>query len=141
MGGSNQLPPMKQFIRTGAYALIIHDGQILLSRKTAGPFIHYWDLPGGGIEFTETPLEALHRELLEETALKTTNPTLLTVLSNHGEHQSEYRYHHIAVVYRLHTIIPTDHTPQEETRWFPLQSLNSTQVTPFVRQLMEQNFF
>lgn len=128
---------IKQFIRTGAYALIIQDAQILLSRKTAGPHIDLWDLPGGGIEFSETPLQALHRELLEETALTTTNPTLLTILSNHGEHES-YRYHHLGIIYRLHNITPTSHTPQEETRWFPISSLHTAQITPFVRQLLAQ---
>lgn len=131
-------PPMKQFIRTGAYALIIQNNQILLSRKTAGPHINLWDLPGGGIEFSETPLQALHRELLEETALQTTDPILLTVLSNHGEHPTEnYRYHHIAIIYQLTNITPTSHTPQEETRWFNLP-LNTTEITPFVQQLLTQ---
>lgn len=131
---------IKQFIRTGAYALIIQDGQIFLTRKTAGPHIHQWDLPGGGIEFSETPLQALHRELLEEAALKTTDPTLLTILTNHGEHP-DYRYHHIGIIYRLHNIIPTDHSPEEEGRWFPLSNLDHTQLTPFVLQLISQKFF
>lgn len=132
---------MKQFIRTGSYALILQNDHILLSRKTAGPHKDLWDLPGGGIEFSETPLETLHRELLEETGLKTTDPTLLTILSNHGEHRSPtdpYRYHHIAIIYRLTRIIPTTHPPEEQTRWFPISTLASQPITPFVKQLLNQ---
>lgn len=131
---------IKQFIRPGAYALIIQNDQILLGRKTAGPHIHLWDLPGGGIEYSETPLQALHRELLEELAIRTTDPTLLTILTVHGEHPdpTPYRYHHLGIIYRVHDIIPTDHTPEEETRWFPIQTLDPAQVTPFVRQLLAQ---
>lgn len=124
-------------IRTGAYALIIQNNQIFLTRKAKGPHESLWDLPGGGIDFSETPLEALHRELLEEAAFLTTEPTLLTVLSHHGTYNSQ-PYHHLGIVYRLHNITPTAHTPQEEGRWFPLSALNPTQLTPFVRQLLVQ---
>jgi ADP-ribose pyrophosphatase YjhB (NUDIX family) len=130
---------MRQFTRTGAYALLIQNNQILLTRKTGGPFIHLWDLPGGGIEHTEPPLQALHRELLEETALQTTDPTLLTVLSHHGKHE-DYHYHHIGIIYRLHNISPTNTTPEDESRWFPIPHLDPSQLTPFVRLLLDQKF-
>jgi 8-oxo-dGTP diphosphatase len=132
-------PDIDHCIRTGAYALIIQNGQIFLTRKAKGPHQQLWDLPGGGISFSETPLEALHRELLEEASLLTTDPTLLTVLSHHGTHHSQ-RYHHLGIIYRLHNITPTTHTPEEEGRWFPVSALTPTQLTPFVRQLLTQGF-
>ncbi|PIS02061.1 MAG: hypothetical protein COT85_07950 [Chlamydiae bacterium CG10_big_fil_rev_8_21_14_0_10_42_34] len=126
----------KQFSRTGAYGLIIQNEQIFLTKKKLGPHKGYWDLPGGGLEYSETPLEALHRELIEEAALTTQNPTLLTVIAHHGEHE-DYRYHHIGIIYRIHNTEPT-HTPaEEEGQWFSLKELKSTQTAPFVTLALE----
>lgn len=135
---------MKELIRTGAYGLIVQDGQVLLVRQALGPYLGLWHLPGGGIEFSETPLQALHRELLEEAAVKTKDPVFLTILSDHGETKpgpEPYRYHYIGIIYRLHTLFPTSHVPEDEARWFPVASLDLSQTTPFVRQLGAKEFF
>jgi ADP-ribose pyrophosphatase len=60
---------MDRISRLGTYGILVHDGKILLTRKKSGPYKGLWDLPGGAIEFGETPDEALKRELLEESAL------------------------------------------------------------------------
>jgi 8-oxo-dGTP diphosphatase len=60
--------PRKQ--RVAAYAVIIRDDQILLSR--IAPHIsaaELWTLPGGGVDHGEHPRDALVREVMEETGL------------------------------------------------------------------------
>lgn len=52
--------------RPGAYAVLIRDGKILLTRQVTGD-IDELQLPGGGIDPGESPLPALIRELREET--------------------------------------------------------------------------
>jgi 8-oxo-dGTP diphosphatase len=54
--------------KPAAVALIADDsGRLLLGRRAAEPFKDCWDAPGGFVEEGEHPLDALRRELLEET--------------------------------------------------------------------------
>lgn len=51
-------------------ALVERDGRLLLARRARNPSIGLWDLPGGFLEEDEHPLDALRRELREETGLE-----------------------------------------------------------------------
>ena len=54
-----------------ACALVADDGgRVLLVRRAGDPDEGTWDLPGGFLEEAEAPLDALRRELLEETGLE-----------------------------------------------------------------------
>lgn len=54
----------------GSQALIERDGSVLLGRRRDDPGAGLWDLPGGFVEEFEHPLDALRRELREETGLE-----------------------------------------------------------------------
>jgi len=53
----------------GAQALVERDGRLLLGRRRDDPGAGLWDIPGGFVEEPEHPLDALRRELREETGL------------------------------------------------------------------------
>jgi ADP-ribose pyrophosphatase YjhB (NUDIX family) len=53
-----------------ACALCVDEaGRILLTRRAWEPYAGMWDLPGGFLHEDEHPLDALRRELAEETGL------------------------------------------------------------------------
>lgn len=52
----------QNFFRVSAKALIIKKDKVLLVQEPDGR----WELPGGGIDFEETPEQTLKRELAEE---------------------------------------------------------------------------
>jgi len=50
----------------GAFAILLDDdGRVLCVQQNYPP--HEWTLPGGRVEPNESPLAALHREIMEET--------------------------------------------------------------------------
>lgn len=72
-------------IRPGVSAVILDgDGRVLLQQRTDNGM---WGLPGGAVEFGESVLEALHREVMEETGLTVEVERLIGVYSSPDIHQ------------------------------------------------------
>ncbi|WP_331738082.1 NUDIX domain-containing protein [Streptomyces sp. NBC_01276] len=66
--------------RVSAYAIAVEDGRLLMIRLSdASPIFTpgLWHMPGGGIDPGEQPVEALSRELREETGLELADARLL----------------------------------------------------------------
>ncbi|HLL68862.1 MAG TPA: NUDIX hydrolase [Micromonosporaceae bacterium] len=59
--------------RVAVVFLVDRRGRILMQQRTADAAVspNQWTMPGGKIEAGEQPLEAAHRELYEETGLRT----------------------------------------------------------------------
>ena len=87
----------------GAYGIIIKDNKIALIRKAGGGYKGKLDLPGGGIEHTETPEEALKRELLEEIEAEVTSYELFDVTATNIKWEMKKDLwedlHHIGILY------------------------------------------
>ena len=63
--GEPPISNINYILRPGAYAILQHDDQVLLTFQDA-PFSEF-QLPGGGIDPNENILPALRREVMEET--------------------------------------------------------------------------
>lgn len=111
--------------RLGAYGILKAEGKLLLTLKKAGPYQGLWDLPGGGIEFGESPEEALIREFKEETALQIKHLELIHVASK----QVDDFFHHVGVMFKIYEYLQLDHPPEEEMRW--IDTIPMDQLTPF----------
>jgi 8-oxo-dGTP diphosphatase len=62
-------------LRPGAYAILPRGGDLLLTFQGAPH--HEVQLPGGGIDPGESPIQALHREVFEETGWRIATPVRL----------------------------------------------------------------
>ncbi|MBU2960647.1 NUDIX hydrolase [Citreicella sp. C3M06] len=58
-------PARRYTLRPGAYAILPRDGALLVTHQSE-PWPEF-QLPGGGIDPGESPVQALHREVYEET--------------------------------------------------------------------------
>lgn len=95
---------MKQHKHLGSYGLILKDKQILLIKKVGGPYNGKLDLPGGTIEFGETPEQTLIRELKEEVGINVIDYELFDANSITLEwmHKNELeQIHHLGVFYKI----------------------------------------
>lgn len=62
------IPPEPHKPRHTSRGIVLHDGKILLMERWR-PGLHYYSIPGGGIEVGETAEEAAIREIAEETTI------------------------------------------------------------------------
>lgn len=92
----------KEHKHLGVYGLIIKGNQILLINKVTGPYDGKLDLPGGSIEYSERPEDALKREFLEETGIKIKNYEIYnsdSVMVEWNYNGIKTRTHHIGIFY------------------------------------------
>ena len=74
--------PGRRVTRVAAYALCLDRDRLLLCRLAPGELaVGQWTLPGGGLDFGESPADAVLRELGEETGLSGEIIGLADVLS------------------------------------------------------------
>ena len=119
--------------RRGVYGIIINEGKIVLLRNRSNGG---YTFPGGGVESSESDLQAGRREVLEEAGLpviqlgKWVFRKLLRFAYN-PTHTPVFRaYHQDTIVYPMlvqhFDLIPDDQVNDgeaEKPRWVPLDSL------------------
>ena len=143
---------MKGTQRIGAYAVVIRDDALLLTRISAvGYPSGWWALPGGGIDQGEAPSAALVRELYEETGLTPDSVRLIDVHDVHtvapGRGDQYEDYHGIHLLYAVD--VSADQTPRvveeggttDAVRWVRLAELagnDDLALLPVVEYVLER---
>lgn len=67
---SRESEPVRHWPRAGVSAAIFRDGKVLLGQRSKPPLTGVWSLPGGHIEPGEKAIDAVRRELAEETGIE-----------------------------------------------------------------------
>lgn len=86
--------------RAAVSAAIFRDGRVLLVRRGRPPSAGAWSLPGGHIEPGETTLDAIGRELREETSIAARIVSIAAVKDViHRNDSGELIFHRVIVVF------------------------------------------
>lgn len=120
--------------------LILHQGQVLLTRDNDGP---YYYLPGGKLRMNETSIETIVREMQEEIHETVKVERLLWVVENFFQEQRNRAFYHEFSLYYLLSIHETSKILQQpistfyeanqvkiEMKWVPLRDLQNLPVFP-----------
>jgi len=104
-----------------ASAMVVQDGQVLLTRRKREPKKGRYDIPGGFIEPGETARQATLRELKEETGLEGEIVELLGVYDDHYEDDTYTLGAHYIVKITAGT--PTAGDDAASLEWVDLEDL------------------
>jgi 8-oxo-dGTP diphosphatase len=125
--------------RVAAYALVVRDDRVLLTRNSArGPRPGVWTLPGGGVDHGESPQDAVLREVREETGLDATVVDLVGVHDEHftgvAPHGREEDFHGVHLVYAAEVGAGEPQVQEaggttDAVAWVPLAEVRAGTVT------------
>ncbi|MDQ0170725.1 NUDIX domain-containing protein [Paenibacillus tundrae] len=140
---------MERYTHLGVYGLMVWEQEVLLIQKARGPYQGTWDLPGGRLEFGETPELALHREIEEETGLTDVRLSLRSAQSNLVQWMHEgslEEVHHIGILYDVYLGSDgqaygikkeADGEDSLGAAWFTMEQLDSLALTPFALHMIQ----
>jgi 8-oxo-dGTP pyrophosphatase MutT (NUDIX family) len=130
--------------RLAAYAVLEHDGRILLtqlSHRTGWP--GGWTLPGGGVDHGENPYDTVVRETYEETGQHLSDPVLVDVESDHFEGVSPAGvledFHAVRLLFTATIADPTEPVVHDvggttsAARWVPLEETDGLDLVQLAR--------
>jgi 8-oxo-dGTP diphosphatase len=127
-------------LRVGVKAIIIRHEKLLVVKKRDGKGVFY-SFPGGGQEAGETLIQAVQREMVEETGLEVQVGNLLFVREYIGKHHEnaetegnlhvvDHLFHCLVEHFPETFLAKAPDTGQEEIEWLSLNQLRTCRFYP-----------
>ncbi len=133
--------PMRQ--RVAVYGVARGDDEVLLVRASSDTGTPgTWWLPGGGLEFGESPEECLVREFREETGLGVRVRDVLVIVSDVADLAREQaRLHSIRLIYEVDveqgSVRPETDGSSDAVRWVRFGEIGELPLIPWLEGLVD----
>ncbi len=90
----------------GSLGVVVNSNkEVLFIKQRNGPYAGNWLLPGGGIEYGETALNAAKREVIEETGVKVEGGKFVATYEMIGDWKAG-KYHILMVTFLFRSDLP-----------------------------------
>ena len=86
----------------GVGGVIVSDGKAIIIRRANEPYKGQWSIPGGRVELGETLIDAVRREMREETGLVVEVGPIIEVFERIHRDDRGVRHHFVIVDYLCH---------------------------------------
>lgn len=131
----------------GVYGILYRKNKLLVIKKTSGPYINRFDLPGGSQEFGERLEDTLVREIKEETNLTVKAFQQLGVVNflYPWRYENTNMNNHIATFYEIDSFIGENFEKVDQflgqdsvgSIWLPLEELTEDNSSLLVLKAKE----
>jgi len=123
-----------------AGAVAVHDGNLLLIRRGHGPAAGRWSVPGGRVEHGELLVEAVVREVREETGLECICGPLVGWVERFGDDADGSHF----VILDFEVTVLDDTEPvggsdAAEARWVPVDQVVDLQLVDGLAEFLHEH--
>ena len=125
-------------VKTTVGCIIEKEGKVLLTLRNIEPFKDHWCLPGGHIDFGETPEKAVKREVKEETSLD-----IKPIFFNYyNELYKNIGWHAIVLIFyaKAEGKIKKDSKEIKEIKWFGKEEIFNLRLAFEHKKVLEDYF-
>ncbi|TVT29549.1 NUDIX domain-containing protein [Salinicoccus cyprini] len=130
----------QRIFRYRAVGIIIENGHILLATNSMA---EYFYTISGAVKHGETSIDAVRREVLEETHLEYEVERMLTVVENFFDYtfnSTEYEFHEVAIYYMMkpqgmksiNSVHDIGGGRKEHVEWIPLSKIDRVEIRPAI---------
>lgn len=134
-------------------ALIFEDGKILLVERGKEPLKGYWSIPGGIVETGEKLVDAIRREVAEETGLDVEPYFMFEIFERiipdtqstpdaQSKPHAKPEYHYVLIDYLCRRLagVPTAASDVSRVAWVAEQNLGEYRLTEGTLGVIERAF-
>ena len=137
----NREYPERPFVGVGV--VVLRGDEVLLVQRGKAPNKGQWSIPGGKQRLGETVMQAVHRELLEETGVKIKQAALLDVVDViMQDDNGKIQYHYTLVDYQAEWLSGECRSGDDAdaVKWVSFDELNSVGLLEKTRDIILKAF-
>jgi len=137
----NREYPERPFVGVGV--VVLRGDEVLLVQRGKAPNKGQWSIPGGKQRLGETVMQAVHRELLEETGVKIKQAALLDVVDViMPDDNGKIQYHYTLVDYQAEWLSGEGRSGDDAdaVKWVSFDELNSVGLLDKTRDIILKAF-